>query len=105
MSISQILFAAWGVFLGLLLGFGNAFFRQYFALKLLKTDKKKAVILVSTLSVARLGIILLLIYLLITCVSKVMALGTLGGLVLHTIFMTVKYSKTRNKLKEGNTKV
>jgi len=105
MTLADFLYAAWGVFLGLLLGFGNAFFRQYFALKLIKTDKKKAVTFVSIFSVVRLGIILLLVYLLITFAGKVMALGTLAGLVIHTIAVTVKYTKTKNKLKKGNEKV
>ncbi|OGF47602.1 MAG: hypothetical protein A2452_07635 [Candidatus Firestonebacteria bacterium RIFOXYC2_FULL_39_67] len=100
MTLAGILYAAWGGFLGLLLGFGNAFLRQYFAIRLLKTDKKKAVAFVSIFSVIRLAVILLVIYILITYVSKVMALGTLAGLVIHTIVMTIKYTKTRNKLKE-----
>ena len=104
MTLTHFFYAAWGVFLGLLLGFGNAFLRQYFALKLLKTGKNKAVFFVSFFSVMRLAIILLIIYLLLKYVSKEMALGTLAGLVLHTIIMTIKYTKTRNKLKEMKDK-
>jgi hypothetical protein len=104
MTLENFFYAAWGLFFGLLLGFGNSFFRQFFALKLIKTDKKKAVIFVSIFSVVRLAIILLMIYLLITYAGKVIGLGALAGLVLYTIFMTIKYTKTRNKLKKENEK-
>jgi len=95
MTIADILYSAWGVFLGLLLGFGNSFLREYFAIKLLKTDKKTAVTFISILSVVRLGIILLAIFLMTKYISKAMALGTLGGLVLHTIFTTAKYRRAK----------
>ncbi|MEI6845943.1 MAG: hypothetical protein WCK36_02715 [Candidatus Firestonebacteria bacterium] len=97
MTITDILNGAWGVFLGFLLGLGNSFFRQYLAVRLLKTEKKKAVAFISIFSLLRLGLILLVIYLLIRYSGRVMALGALGGLILHTILVTFKYTKLKKK--------
>jgi hypothetical protein len=97
MTLETFFYTSWGFLLGLLLSFGNSFLRQYLAVKLLKTAKKTAIIYVSIFSLLRLAVILLLIYLTISYISKEMAFGALFGLVVHTILLTIKYTKKRNK--------
>ena len=58
----DVLLAVSGALAGFLVGMGNAYLRKVAAKRLLKTEKKMAVTLVSLFSLARLAIIALIVY-------------------------------------------
>ena len=98
--MNDILQAAAGATAGFLIGMANASLRKVMAKRLLKTEKKMAVTLVSLFSLVRLAVIAFIFYAMITYATKIFAAGAIAGLVINSIFTTFYYIAKKKEIKE-----